>query len=280
MEIFIYFLVFILGAIIGSFLNVVIFRYHSGTTFLGRSMCFSCGKTLAWRDLVPVFSFAALRGKCRFCRSKISRQYTAVEVITGTLFVLFFWKMGGAAEILDSLSFLYLVNVILLFVLGSLLVVITGYDIKHKIIPNAFVYSFVSLSFLKFFFPPYTLPSVLASWDFLAGPILAFPFAFLWYVSGGRWMGFGDAKLALGIGWFLGLRAGFVSIILAFWIGAVFGLILIALGKLTQSSFFSAFFRQRVTMKSEIPFAPFLVVGLLLTFLVPYVMDSAAVLLY
>lgn len=278
MEILIYFLTFIFGTVIGSFLNVVIFRYHSGTTFLGRSMCFSCGKTLAWRDLVPVFSFAALLGKCRFCRSKISWHYAAVEIITGGLFTLIFWKTGGVSEFLNLTSFSYFANILLLFMLGSLLVVIAGYDIKHKIIPDAFAYSFAALALVKLIFlPQFFVPT---SWDFLAGPLLAFPFALLWYVSGGRWMGLGDAKLALGIGWFLGLRAGFVSVILAFWIGAIFGLTLIVIGKLTESAFFASLFRHRITMKSEIPFAPFLILGLLLAYFVPSVMVIAAGLLY
>lgn len=273
---FIYFLVFLFGAIIGSFLNVVIFRYHSGATFLGRSMCFSCGKTLRWHDLIPVLSFAALGGKCRFCRSKISWHYAAVEIFTGALFVLFFWKMGGTAGLLNFASPLYFARLVFLFTLGSLLVVIGGYDIKHKIIPDAFAYSFAALAFFGLIFSS----APLAFWDLLAGPILAFPFAFLWYVSGGRWMGLGDAKLALGMGWFLGLRGGFVAIVLAFWIGAIFGLALIAVGKIMKSSIFASLFRHRVTMKSEIPFAPFLIVGLLLTFFVPYIMNSAIMLLY
>lgn len=277
MEVFIYFLIFIFGTVIGSFLNVVIFRYHSGTTFLGRSMCFSCGKSILWHDLVPVVSFLALGGKCRFCRSKISGHYAVVESLTGILFMLFFWKIGGVSEFLAITSFLYFTNLFFLFTIGSLLVVIAGYDIKHKIIPDAFAYSFATLAFIKLLFFPQFVPT---SWDFVAGPLLAFPFACLWFFSKGKWMGFGDAKLALGIGWFLGLTAGFAAVILAFWIGAVFGLVLIALGKFTQSSFFASIFHHRITMKSEIPFAPFLILGLLFTYFVPYVMETAVVLFY
>ncbi len=276
MEIFIYFLIFVFGTVIGSFLNVVIFRSHSGATFLGRSMCFSCGKTLRWHDLVPIFSFAALRGKCRFCLSKISWQYAAVEILTSALFVLFFWKVGGVAALQNTASFSYFANLVFLFTLGSLLVVIAGYDIKHKIIPDAFAYSFAALAFLGLIFFPTLAPTPL---DFFAGPLLALPFAFLWYVSGGRWMGLGDAKLALGIGWFLGLKAGIVAVILAFWIGAIFGLALVAIGKLSATPFFSSILRRRITMKSEIPFAPFLIVGLLIVFFVPYVMETATGLL-
>jgi leader peptidase (prepilin peptidase)/N-methyltransferase len=263
MEIFLYFFVFILGAIFGSFLNVVIFRYHSGVTFLGRSMCFSCGKTLAWQDLIPVLSFAWLGGKCRCCRSKISWQYSVIEALTGILFVLFFWKTGGPAMFENTTSILYFINLGFFFAIANFLVVIVGYDIKHKIIPDVFAYGFAALALSKLLFLPHYNAT---SWDFFAGPLLAFPFAFLWYVSGGKWMGLGDAKLALGIGWFLGLWSGFVAIIIAFWIGAIFGVTLIGVGKLTRASFFASLFHRRITMKSEIPFAPFLILGTILVF--------------
>lgn len=267
---FFYFLIFLFGAIIGSFLNVVIFRYHSGATFFGRSMCFSCGKTLSWRDLIPVFSFLALRGKCRFCLSKISIEYGIVEAITGALFVLIVWNGGGFSAFLDAIaggsgSTAYFANLVILAILSSLLVVIAGYDLKHKIIPDAFVYAFAVLALFRITFIPEAFAFVPNSWDFAAGVILAAPFALLWYVSGGRWMGLGDAKLALGIGWFLGLRAGVEALVLAFWIGAVFGLILIGLSKLRTYVFFGS----HITMKSEIPFAPFLILGLLVMFFYP-----------
>ncbi|MBI2120100.1 MAG: prepilin peptidase [Parcubacteria group bacterium] len=267
-----YCLVFFFGAIIGSFLNVVIFRYHSGATFLGRSMCFSCGKTLRFHDLVPVFSFLALRGKCRFCLSKISCAYAIVEAATGGLFALLLWKTGGFDAFVNAVTnggAAYFVNLALLAVLVSLLAVIAGYDIKHKIIPDAFAYAFAGLALFRLAVLPEVFTFAPTVWDFAAGAILALPFAALWYVSGGRWMGLGDAKLALGIGWFLGLRDGITAVILAFWIGAVFGLALIGLSKLSRH----AFFRRHATMKSEIPFAPFLIAGLLLVFTCSHVTD-------
>jgi len=145
----------------------------------------------------------------------------------------------------------------------SLLVVITIYDLKHKIIPDGLVYSFAALSFVSIFGiwqATFFIPSV---WHFLAGPLLALPFALLWLVSRGTWMGFGDAKLALGMGWFLGLSGGGAAIILAFWIGAAVGLLLIALGRILKLFLFGKTF----TIKSEIPFGPFLILGTLIAFL-------------
>jgi prepilin signal peptidase PulO-like enzyme (type II secretory pathway) len=95
-------------------------------------------------------------------------------------------------------------------------------------------------------------------WNILAGPVLALPFATLWLVSGGKWMGLGDAKLALPMGWILGIALGFSAIIIAFWIGAAVGIILILSEKITR--------RGNLSMKSEIPFAPFLILGLTIVY--------------
>ena len=100
---------------------------------------------------------------------------------------------------------------------------------------------------------------------FWAGPILAFPFVFLWIISQGRWLGLGDAKLALGIGWFLGLVKGSSAIILGVWAGAFVGLLLISLSKINNSKRLS-FLTKNFTIKSELPFAPFLILGATLVF--------------
>src|SRR5690242_17998674 len=89
------FIFFILGTIIGSYINVVVLRYHTGrSSVTGRSLCFSCGKTLSWYELVPIFSFLFLNGKCLGCNSRISYQYPIVEFITGILFLGIASKIG------------------------------------------------------------------------------------------------------------------------------------------------------------------------------------------
>jgi len=251
MQIFYYIPIFIFGAIVGSFLNVVIYRLNTGMSIIyGRSMCFSCGKKLLWYELIPIISFIIQGGKCRGCKSKISLQYPIVEIVTGVLFLLTSYKLQVA-------SYTNLLELVFLWIIMSVLVVITVYDIRHKIIPNSFVYSFIVLSALSL-----TWTSHVQVWDVLAGLILFLPFAALWFFSRGTWMGFGDAKLAWGIGWLLGLYGGISAIILAFWIGAVWGIVLIALGKINRLFFTT----KTITMKSEIPFGPFLVLGTLLVF--------------
>lgn len=247
MENLIYFFVFIFGTIIGSFLNVVIARYNTGeSVFKGRSKCFSCSKTLSWYELIPVFSFFFQRGKCRKCGSKISIQYPIIEILTGVIFTLIWlstWRLSLQVE--GGLVFL----AIYFWTIFSLLIVITVYDFYHQIIPNGLVYAFITLSFLSLSF----ISQRNFLWDFLAGIIFFLFFASFWFFSKGKWMGLGDAKLALGIGWLLGLWVGLASIILSFWLGAIVGLFFL--------------FSKRLGLKSKIAFGPFLVIGTFVGFL-------------
>lgn len=257
---------FVLGAIVGSFLNVVIFRFNTGTALSGRSRCFSCGNTVAWYDLIPILSFFFLMGRCRFCRSKISFQYPLVEFLTGLLFVGAFWRVAFVSFPLDIFSVFYALFTIDLVVLG-LLVVIAVYDLKHKIIPDRLVFLFIILSLVKLFLTSefsamLRFPRIL---DLFAGLILALPIFLLWLISGGRWIGLGDAKLALGIGWFLGFSAGVSALVVGFWFGAAVSLLLLALSRFGRGGFGRRFPSglKNLTMSSEVPLAPFLILGFL-----------------
>lgn len=238
MEILVDVLIFVFGMIVGSFLNVLIYRYNTGRTIVaGRSMCLSCGRELRWFELIPVFSFLFQRGRCRKCATRISWQYPVVEIATGVLFAAV-WQLGLAWF-----------HTALLWAIFSLLVAVTVYDLRHKIIPDALVYIFIVLSLVTAYFSSLTE-------HVLTGIGLAAFFALLWLVSSGRWMGFGDAKLALGVGFLLGARGGVSATIFAFWSGAIIGVLLILIQRLSRrpGSF---------TIKSEIPFAPFIVAGVL-----------------
>ena len=249
---------FILGTIVGSFLNVVILRYEVDKPILGRSVCPACGKTLSYYELIPVISFFILRGRCSRCSAHISWQYPLVEMATGLLFVLTFITFFNG--VLDAhylaISTLYLVMV-------SILMVIFVYDIRHTVIPDPFVYGFSLLALLLLFIDMsmFTLitPSPLA---LAAGPLLAFPLFLIWLLSRGRWMGLGDAKLTLGIGWLLGISGGISAILIAFWVGAVVGILLILIASFMRNNQLFLGNRQ-FTMKSEIAFGPFLILGLL-----------------
>ena len=245
---------FALGLIIGSFLNVVILRLNSSKSLGGRSACMSCQKKLSWYELIPIFSFFALAGKCKTCKTKISIQYPVVELLTGVVFTLLFLRLGDI--IFYSLPAFAITYIYCAFMF-SILLVIAVYDLRHKIIPDTLslllgVFAFAGLFFFdnsSFIFSPH-IPGL---WEFLAGPLIALPFAFFWLVSKGAWMGFGDAKLALGIGWLLGIPIALSGIVFAFWSGSIIGLYLVIFKK--------------HKMKSEIPFAPYLVFGAMLAFI-------------
>lgn len=277
-------LFFIFGCIIGSFLNVVIFRHNTGRNLGGRSKCFSCRRSLGAVDLIPVLSFLMFKGKCRTCKSKISWQYPAVEILTGVLF---------AAAAFISLPFAavsfsqFIIRMIFLLVILSVLVIITVYDMRHKIIPDKFVFIFSGLAFVNIFFSFDAQGALHLVWPpvllIASGLILAFPFYLLWLASAGRWMGLGDAKLALGIGWLLGLGAGATAVIYSFWIGAAASLGIMFLRFLSkdggaasegENSSGLLSFLPKLSMKTEIPFAPFLVLGLLIVLFFGYNMFS------
>src|SRR3989344_8216595 len=178
------------GLIIGSFLNVLILR-HGARRVGGRSACMSCGSRIEWYDNIPVFSWLALRGRCRTCGSAISIQYPLVEASTGALFALI------GASIPTPIDVAHVVEQLLpACVIASLLIAIAAYDIRHTIIPDAWAYSFACAAIVWGFFalePQYGLPVFI-----LSGPIAALPLFSLWAMSRGRWMGLGDVKLALG----------------------------------------------------------------------------------
>ncbi|MBP6858026.1 MAG: prepilin peptidase [Candidatus Pacebacteria bacterium] len=242
--IFLPIIVFGLGLIIGSFLNVVILRLNTGRSVAkGRSKCARCSNTLAWYELIPVLSFLHLRGKCKTCKNPISFQYPVVELVTALTFIILYTK------IILSLGFNFvgIVSFLGSATVASLLIVILAYDIKHKIIPDKIVYPFIIVSLISVFWRhAFTFDSSLIP-SLLAGPALSAPFFFLWFFSKGRAMGFGDVKLTLGIGWLLGLAGSLAVFFLSFWLGAIVGLLLMASSK--------------ASIKSEVAFAPFLIVA-------------------
>ncbi len=248
---------FVLGTIIGSFLNVVILRWNTGASIaVDRSRCFSCGRTLRWYELIPVVSFLVQGGRCRSCGSRLSWQYPLVEMGTGVLFALVVWLFPPLSSLGALADALY-------FAIVSVLMVIVVYDLRHKIIPDIFSYFFAFLAMVLIML--HASVGIFDWWTLAAGPLLALPLFLLWLVSGGRWMGLGDAKLTLGIGWMLGLNAGGAALVMAFWIGAIVGIALIIV--------------HRMRLKSEVPFAPFLIAGTLIVFFTGLTFTSLALFL-
>jgi leader peptidase (prepilin peptidase) / N-methyltransferase len=248
--------IFLFGLIIGSFLNVVILRndatlFTSNTgnpsSLRGRSRCFACGHVLAWYELIPLVSFIIQNGRCRTCKEKISLQYPIVELLTGILFFLVWLKVVESRIMNYELWFFGYWSLFF-----SLLLAIAVYDFRTKIIPDRFVYPLIVLGAMYPFLIDAPSASIIADW--IAAVSAAAFFAFLWLVSRGRWIGFGDAKLTLGLGFFLGWPLVFLALLFAFWSAALVGIGLVA---------WKGYGR-----KSEIPFGPFLALGTLTAFLV------------
>lgn len=226
-----------LGVILGSFLNALLFRFNTGTSVLsGRSACMRCGHTLGAADLVPIVSFMSLRGRCRYCRAKISWQYPVVEAAAGLLAVLVYLQTDA------TLWFIYWLAVWL-----TLLFVVV-YDLRHYIIPWSASLTLIALALLGVALNAAGQPGGAAG-EWWAGPALAAPLLLISLVSRGQWMGWGDGVLELSLGWFLGLSLGLTAFLAAFWAGALVGVLLLVTAK------------NRYTMRSEVPFAPFLILG-------------------
>ena len=226
--------IFLFGLIVGSFLNCVIYRLKTNKSFLkGRSYCPNCKHQLQWPDLIPVLSFFLLKGKCRYCQKKISWQYPLVEIATGLLFLAIFnfSAPGGPASGW-------------LFSIIPFLIVIFVYDLKHYLIPDKVIYPAIAITFVY----DVLMSDILGMSDILISAFGAAGFFLaIVLISRGRWMGIGDIKLAFLMGLVLGFPKILVALFLAFMAGAIMGMILVFLGK--------------KTLKSEVPFGPFLVSG-------------------
>ena len=239
---------FILGLIFGSFLNVVVYRLNLSQSILGRSHCPNCKKKIRWHDNIPVLSFIILSAKCRDCGEKISYKYPLLEVLTGLVFALagnYFFVFSSPNSWIETA-----------FYLGAffLLLIVFSYDLSHMEIPMIILW--IAMGWIAVFYifmdwisfnPQGGILSVRIYSGALAG---VFAFLIFFALSAGsreKWMGMGDAYLALIVGFIVGWPAIFAALLLSFAIGAAAGVLLIIFGK--------------KTMKSRIPFAPFLVTG-------------------
>lgn len=234
-------LFFAFGSAIGSFLNVVIDRTTRRESLLGRSYCEHCKATLKTVDLIPIFSFVGLSGRCRFCKKPISWQYPIVEAITGVLFASAFLSLANASQ-LSLINLFYF-----LFLIGTLIVVAVV-DFKFSLIPTTFVYL---ASFLSLFYNYFFLSSELFINHVLTAFGAAVFFLLIVLLTRGRGMGEGDIIFAFLIGMVLGFEKTLVSLMLSFLIGALVALLLVAVG--------------RKKFGETVPFAPFLALGLLIS---------------
>lgn len=229
-------LVGVVGALIGSFLNVCIYRLprHESIAWPG-SHCPACSKPIAWYDNVPIFGYVMLAGRCRACSIRIPLHYPVVEALNAAGYLAVLWYFGPTVE-----AAVYAV-------LFSALLVVAGTDLSHKIIPNAVTFPGIIIGLMC---AATVLP--LGLWNGVIGLVVGGGLLWLlaWaspYLFGKEGMGGGDIKLLAMIGAFLGWKLALMTIMLGSLVGSVVGVSLMAAHVLKREDY--------------IPFGPFLVLG-------------------
>ena len=227
----------VFGLCVGSFLNVVIARLPEGASIVSPgSKCPRCATPIRWYDNVPLLSFAMLRARCRQCAEPISWRYPLVELATGILFVLVLLARGPGIGLVAGL------------LLASALVVVTGIDLDHQIIPDV-----VSLPGIAVGIALSLLAGTPRWLDALIGVLVGGGLFFVIIVASGGGMGGGDMKLAAMLGAFLGWQGLLVAALLAALTGGLVAVVLLAMG--------------RKGRKDPVPFGPFLALGGMVAFL-------------
>jgi prepilin signal peptidase PulO-like enzyme (type II secretory pathway) len=222
------------GLVIGSFLNALIWRLHSGDSMLGRSKCPGCDHQLAWFDNLPLLSYFLLDGRCRHCRQAISWQYPAVEAIMAGLFYLVFLQVGGEAAFYSLLDLLWLFKA---WFLIAVMVLIFVYDLRWYLILDKVLAPTAAVLFLFWLAQTGLMHDLLMATNNWLGLFYALLigggfFALQYLVSNGKWIGLGDVKLGLVIGMALAdPRLVMAALFLAYMLGASVGLVLVAFGK-------------------------------------------------
>ncbi len=225
----VYIIVFLFGICFGSFLNVCIYRIPKReSVVVGSSHCMSCNKKLRWYELVPIFSYVFLQGKCSKCKTRISPQYPLIEAVNGILYVLVFYTFG----------FNY--NTIIACFLTSALLALSIIDARTKEIPPQFTIFIGVLAIIN-------LVLNNGNWqDYLLGfGVITALLMLLLFLSGGSAIGGGDVKLMAGCGLYLGLANTLFAFFFACIVGSVIHII--------RMRFFGA--------KRELAMGPYLSIG-------------------
>jgi len=245
----------VLGASIGSFLSVVIFRikHKQKGAIAGRSRCPHCKKNLNTLDLIPVLNYIILGGHCRYCHKPISLYYFFLEITTALVFLLMFIRfpfiLEGNALNNYTVDIMMAVQYIFATVSGTLLIGIFFFDLQYMEVPDIMVFPLIVIGLLGTLITKSEgFPSILIS---IAGAIIFF--GGQRWLSKGAWLGEGDVYVAIAMAVMFGWRLLIIAVSLSYVIGAVLCLILLA--------------TKALKVKSKIPFAPFLVFGTFVTIL-------------
>jgi prepilin signal peptidase PulO-like enzyme (type II secretory pathway) len=242
------FFFFVLGAAVGSFLNVVTLRTIAGESWIkGRSRCDHCQHQIAWFDNIPLLSFLILKGKCRYCQQAIDLIHPVVELLMASLFVWWFWA-GSVFFKLTQQPFVVLQPVFWL-VVGICFILIFVIDLQYLIIPDSLVVILVVATAAYRLI--LTLAGIMQPRDLLislaAILVLSGFFFGLWFLTKGKGFGFGDVKLSIPLALLLGWPKVVVGVFLSFVLGSLVASILLVLKK--------------KKFGQVIPFGPFLILG-------------------
>lgn len=256
MDLTLIFILFFFGCCIGSFLNVIILRFPQDQTITGRSHCFNCKHILGPLDLIPLFSFICLLGKCRYCGQKISPRYFVIEAATGILFAWAFFIIRPT----DLYGFLQLLKILFVVCVCIITFVV---DIEHYIIlANVVLPSVVVVLAINLTLDIISRHNIFSSSSLLVSGILgaalgSLPIYAVWYASKwqlgktGVWMGFGDVELMLFLGAAAGLPLAGAVLFIGILLGGVISLYLLAFGG--------------KNLKSQVPFGAFLAPAAIIT---------------
>lgn len=214
--------IFMFGTMVGSFLSAVLWRLHTGESFVaGRSCCPFCTHVLGARDLVPIVSYLSLSGRCRYCKQTIDPSYILLELSVGALFLV-----AAFVTVPSTFTAAAVARLLLDWYLIATFVIVFVFDLRHMLIlrsvtlPAALIAAVANLALGM---SPLTLG---------AGMLIGAGIFYVQHlVSKGRWIGGGDIQLGLLIGAALGLRHALVAIFLAYVTGAIYAAILLALRK-------------------------------------------------
>lgn len=247
-----------LGLAVGSFLNVVILRFGFSESPQDRSHCMACGTQIRSYDLFPVFSYLLLKGKCRSCGSALSIQYPLVELTLACLFALAWYIVPPVLSLWSIAAF------VALLVFLSVLLALVVYDIRHTLVPMPFIYVLLASAALAPLFQSLQTSSYNPLLDSIAGGVTLAGFLYaLHLITKGKGMGMGDVYIAGAVGLLLGLFRGLEALMFAVWSGTLLYLSVMLLSSILKLLRLSPRFK-RVTMKTELPFVPFLALGVLL----------------
>ncbi|MDR0303996.1 MAG: prepilin peptidase [Chitinispirillales bacterium] len=243
-------MVFLYGLLFGSFFNVLICRLPAEESIIfPASHCPNCKHKLSWNENIPILSFLLLCGKCKECKTKISIQYPAVELITGIysvlLFVLFLPQIQSAQNWWTCIEIFFKFFTFLLFV------PLTIIDLKHYIIPDELTISGLVVSFLISFLPAGITPLESTVGALSGGGFLFFAGLIGKIIMKKEAMGGGDVKFMLWIGALFGFKTAFASIFIGSIIGTIIGVFLILFGKTKNDG--------------HLPFCPYLCAGTLIS---------------